>query len=219
MKRVPRNAVVSWMALMSLVPSDYLPLMQAANPQQQTTAKSRRAKSSGNKATQQASKKAAPQTAKKKSAKATGKRKTETSSDVKRQQEATNREIRQTEQQIKENDRSIKKGLSELGKLQDDISVSKKRISETTGKITSLSGKISSLESGISGNEAELQKLRDEYLKAVKKMRSARKNRSALAFVFASDNFNQALRRMRYLRQFSEWRDRQTAPWRRRPHS
>ena len=58
MKRVPRNAVVSWMALMSLVPSDYLPLMQAANPQQQTTAKSRRAKSSGNKATQQASKKA-----------------------------------------------------------------------------------------------------------------------------------------------------------------
>ncbi len=34
---------------------------------------------------------------------------------------------------------------------------------------------------------------------------------SGLAFVFASENFNQALRRMRYLRQFSRWKDRQSA--------
>ncbi len=42
-------------------------------------------------------------------------------------------------------------------------------------------------------------------------MRVARKNMSGLAFVFASENFNQALRRMRYLRQFSRWKDRQSA--------
>lgn len=138
-------------------------------------------------------------------------RKQETSADVKKQQEATQKEIKLTEQQIKENDRSIKKGLNELGKLEGDISASRKKIAETSGKISALKGKIGSLETGILKNESDLKKLRDEYLKAVKKMRVAQKNKSALAFVFASDNFNQALRRMRYLRQFSAWKDRQSA--------
>lgn len=135
----------------------------------------------------------------------------ETSADVKKRQEATQKEIRQTEQQIKENDRSVKMGLSELGKLEGDISASKNKIAATTKRISSLTGQISTLQGNITENEAQLKRLRDEYLKAVKKMRIARKNRSGLAFVFASENFNQALRRMRYLRQFSDWKDRQSA--------
>ncbi|MDE6443920.1 MAG: peptidoglycan DD-metalloendopeptidase family protein [Muribaculaceae bacterium] len=142
---------------------------------------------------------------------AKGSVKQETSADVKKKQEATQKEIRQTEQQIKENDRSIKKGLSDLGKIEGEISNSKQKIAVTSGKIAKLNGEISTLQAGIAGNEKELQRLRDEYLKAVKKMRVARKQKSDLAFIFASDNFNQALRRMRYLRQFSEWKDRQTA--------
>ena len=74
-----------------------------------------------------------------------------------------------------------------------------------------MTGRIGTLENGIKGNEKELQRLRTEYLKAVKKMRLARRNNSELAFIFASKSFNQALRRMRYLRQFSEWKDRQSA--------
>ncbi len=134
-----------------------------------------------------------------------------TSAEARRQQEATQREIRLTEQQIKENDRSIKAGLNELGKLETDISASRKIIQTTTGQINALTGQINSLESGIDGNEKELKRLREEYLKAVKKMRVARKNHSDLAFIFASESFNQALRRMRYLKQFSQWKDRQSA--------
>lgn len=134
-----------------------------------------------------------------------------TSAEARRQQEATQREIRLTEQQIKENDRSIKAGLNELGKLETDISASRKIIQTTTGQINALTGQINSLESGIAGNEKELKRLREEYLKAVKKMRVARKNHSDLAFIFASESFNQALRRMRYLKQFSQWKDRQSA--------
>ncbi len=136
--------------------------------------------------------------------------KNETSADVKKRQEATQKEIKLTEQQIKENEKSIKKGLNEIGKLEGDIAVSKKKIEETSGKINSLSTQITSLEGGIVKNESELKKLRDEYLNAVKKMRVARKNKSELAFIFASDNFHQALRRMRYLKQFSAWKDRQS---------
>ena len=137
--------------------------------------------------------------------------KQETSADVKQKQEATQKEIRQTEQQIKDNERSIKKGLNDLGRLEGDISLSKQKIETSTAKLARLNGEISTLQSAISTNEKELNRLREEYLKAVKKMRVARKQKSNLAFVFASENFNQALRRMRYLHQFSEWKDRQTA--------
>lgn len=139
------------------------------------------------------------------------KRRKETSSDVKRRAAATQKEIKLTEEQIKENDRSVRKGLNELGKLETEIATSKVRIKETSGRINYLTGKIDSLESDIASNEKELLKLRTEYLKAVKKMRVARKNNSDLAFIFASENFSQALRRMRYLRQFSSWKDRQSA--------
>ena len=136
--------------------------------------------------------------------------KTETSADVKKLQEATHKEIKQTEQQIRENEQKVKSSLNELGKIQDEIGVSKNKISATSIQINTLTGRISGLEKGISDNEKELQRLRDEYLKAVKKMRLARGGNSALSFIFSSDNFSQALRRMRYLRQFSEWKERQS---------
>lgn len=134
----------------------------------------------------------------------------ETSADVKKRQEATQKEIKLTEEQIRENERQVRTGLSELGKLSEDIDVSKKKIAVTAGEIATLDTRISGLEAGISTNEKELKRLKDEYLKAVKKMRLARRGNSTLAFIFASENFNQALRRMRYLRQFSEWKDRQS---------
>ncbi len=130
---------------------------------------------------------------------------------MKKKQEATQKEIRLTEEQIKENERQVKNGLNELGKLQTDISASKSKIASTATRITNLNNQISGLETDITTNEKELQRLRDEYLKAVKKMRLTRRGNSALTFIFASENFNQALRRMRYLRQFSEWKDRQSA--------
>lgn len=136
--------------------------------------------------------------------------KPETSAEAKRRQEATQKEIRETEQQIRENEKSVKSGLSELGKLEGDIAASKNKIAATTKQISSLNGQISGLEKSIATNEGELARMREEYLKALKKMRLSRKRNSGLAFVFASENFNQALRRMRYLRQFSEWKDRQT---------
>lgn len=136
--------------------------------------------------------------------------KPETSADVKKRQEATQREIRQTEQQIKENERSVRAGLSELGKLETDIAASRKKIKESTDLISGLDGQIADLEEGILSNERELEKMRTQYLQAIKKMRATSRNRSALAFIFSSDSFHQAYRRMRYLRQFAEWKERQS---------
>lgn len=136
--------------------------------------------------------------------------KPETSADVKKRQEATQKEIKLTEQQIKENERSVRAGLSELGKLESEMAVSRKKIKESSDLISDLNSQISDLEDGIQSNERELEKMRDQYLQAIRKMRGTSRNRSALAFVFSSESFHQAYRRMRYLRQFAEWKERQS---------
>lgn len=135
--------------------------------------------------------------------------KPKTSAEAKRQREAAQKEIKLTEQQIKENDLKVKNGLSELGKLQGDIKITKGKIDELTTKLNVLNKNINGLETQITKNEKDLQSLRNEYLKAVKKMRLTRKNQSDLAFIFSSGSFNQAIRRVRYLKEFSKWKDRQ----------
>ncbi len=135
---------------------------------------------------------------------------TQSAAEMKRQQSETRREIQLTQEQIKENDRSIKKSLLELGRIESDMAVTQRQIDATSRQVGELDTRITSLQTKISDNESHLASLRAQYLKAVKKMRATRRNASTLAFIFASESFNQALRRMRYLRQFSEWKDRQT---------
>lgn len=136
--------------------------------------------------------------------------KRETSADVKRQHDAARREIKLTEEQIRKNDAAVKRNLDMLGKLQGDIDVSKQKVAQAGAKVNALKGKISTLQGRVSEDERQLQRLRAEYLKAVKAMRTKRKEKSMLAFIFSSKNFNEAVRRIRYLKQFVTWRDNQT---------
>lgn len=131
----------------------------------------------------------------------------ETSADLRRQQEATQKEIRETRKQIQENEAAVKKNLNELGKLEEDIAVGKKRVAEASGKVATLNRQIDALEKRISDEENDLSKMRAEYLKAVRQMRTKSKGKSTLAFIFSSKSFNEALRRMRYMKRFSEWRE------------
>lgn len=130
-----------------------------------------------------------------------------TSAEAKRLQEAAQREISQTKEKIRLNDREIKEGLADLNLLSAEIKTGRTKVSDLNKKVSSLQNEITTLNADISKNEAELQRMRDEYLKAVKKMRLNQKNQSMLAFIFSSKDFNQAMRRMRYIRQFSKWKE------------
>lgn len=134
----------------------------------------------------------------------------ETSSDLKRQEAAARQEIKKTEAEIRANDKEISKGISNLRKLEGDIAVSKKEVSTLTSQVGNIKGRIDALEGQIARKDSTLKLLRAEYLKAVKKMRVARKKNSDMAFLFSSGSFSQAMRRMRYLRDFSAWKDRQS---------
>lgn len=146
----------------------------------------------------------------KKKQRGTSKGKAETSDDVKRRETAARQDIRRTREQIKLNDAEISKGLGELGRLEGDINVSKQKVATSTRNVQNLQNRIGQLENTISAGEKELARMRAEYLKAVKKMRTKRREKSTLAFVFSAGSFNEAMRRMRYLKQFSAWRENQS---------
>lgn len=133
------------------------------------------------------------------------------SAEAKRMQEAAQKEIMLTKEQLRLNEEKVKTGLADLNRLSDDIATGRTKVADLQKKVNTLAAEIGSLGSQIEKNEADLQRMREEYLKAVKKMRLTRGSKSALAFIFSSDNFNQALRRLRYMKQFSAWKEKQTA--------
>lgn len=136
--------------------------------------------------------------------------KKETSAEVRRQADATQKEITRTKQQIRDNEAGVRAGLSELSRLQEQISLSSKRVETLNKKVGELGAEITALEKSMEKERQEIARLREEYLKAVKKMRTSRKNSSALAFIFSAENFNQGMRRMRYLREFSSWKEKRS---------
>lgn len=131
--------------------------------------------------------------------------------EAKRMQEAAQRDIQQTKEKIRLNEQQIKTGLSDLNRLSSEIAAGRTHVEGLQRKVTALNGEISNLGREITKNEADLKLMREEYLKAVKKMRLTKKSQSTLAFIFASENFNQAMRRIRYMRQFSAWKERKSS--------
>ena len=134
----------------------------------------------------------------------------QTSSEARKRRADVEKEIKQTEAQIKENDARVTRQLSELGKLEGEIESNTRRINSLNAQIFKLNKEVSGLEGSIDTNESELKNLREEYLESIKRMRVARKGKSDLAFIFSSKSVSQAMRRMRYLKEFSSWKARQT---------
>lgn len=134
----------------------------------------------------------------------------ESKAELQRRQQAAQAEIAETRRKIQENDRQVSRNLAELGKLQGDIETAKRQVAATRSQVTTLQNRIGTLEGKIAQGDKEVARMRGEYLKAVKAVRKRKGSNSTLAYLFSSKSFGEARRRMRYLREFSEWRKKQT---------
>lgn len=135
----------------------------------------------------------------------------ESAAEAKRREAETQKEIARTKEQIRKNEAQVKKSLNELGRIQSDIIAGEKVVKHTSSEVNSLDAKISRLEEEIILGEAQLAKMRNDYLSALKKIRAKRNSHSDLAFIFASKDFKQAMQRMRFLREISAWRQKRSS--------
>lgn len=130
------------------------------------------------------------------------------SNSVRRQQQQTAQQIRETDAQIKENNRLVTRRLNQLNQLNAEIAGCDAEIKQLQGRIDSIKVTSQIITDSIAGMETRLATLRDVFAKALRSSRQGRESMGSMAFVFSSETFGQAFRRLRALQQFGKWRKR-----------
>ena len=146
-------------------------------------------------------------TAKKKSQKAPAVR---TSADVRKQRQQTEQQIAKTSRQLTLTEGQITDRLNRVGKLEHSIAGTEVEVKRLQTRLDSISAIATAVRDSIAEREQELAQLRGLYIQAVRASRRSRREMNTISFLFSSDSFNQAYRRMRYLEQYSAWRRRKT---------
>lgn len=72
-----------------------------------------------------------------------------------------------------------------------------------------IGGKIEQNQDLISAFEKDIIQLKDEYARMITQAYKTRNNADKVMYIFASDDFDQAYRRMKYLQQLSNYRQQQ----------
>lgn len=128
---------------------------------------------------------------------------------VKREQSDVRRKVKETSGQLDDNRRRAAKSLRELNAIDADIDRKSLEISRIEGNVAACDAKITLITDSMKASEARLATLRSNYAAAVRKMQRNLSSADRLSFILSSSSLHEAWRRMRYLKQFSKWRDRQ----------
>ena len=137
----------------------------------------------------------------------------QTKEDLKRQKLALEQEINHTSDLLKKTQKNKNKSLNYLKVLEAQINNKEQllitldiEIKLLNKQVTKTNSEILNTETFIFNEEKNLENLKDEYAKIIYAFFRKRGTRSNLAFIISSDNFNQAYKRLIYLKQYSDFR-------------
>lgn len=135
-------------------------------------------------------------------------RKPMTAAEVKRQKQQNAKEMREARQQIQLNTRETEKQLNQLNLVESEIGECESRIRGLNTRVDSLTRLMTVVNDSINVLDTHLNNITKTYAKQLRKSQGRREQTSDLAFIFSSNSFAQAYRRMQSLRQFDKWRRR-----------
>lgn len=115
-------------------------------------------------------------------------------------------DIATTNKLLKKTSKDKEMTLNEVSLLNKKIKQREKLIQAYNEQIAVLDKEISKGQGNIKTLNADLKNLRKEYAQMVAFANKNRSHYDKLEFIFASDDFNQAFSRLRYIRQFTESR-------------
>lgn len=119
---------------------------------------------------------------------------------------ALQKEIETANKLLKETSKNKQVTLNQVSLMDQKIKNRQKLINAYNEQIKVLDRNIKQGENNITRLNGELKKLRGEYAKMVQFAYRNRSHYDQLEFLFASEDFNQASRRMRYIQQFADAR-------------
>ncbi len=118
-------------------------------------------------------------------------------------------EIKQTNQQLEETKKTKQSNLRQLQLIDRKIGQREDLITEIGSELNVLDGKVTNLGDTILRLNQDLQQLKDEYATLICATYKNRNQYNSLVFLFSAKDFNQAFKRMQYLKQYTEYRQSQ----------
>lgn len=134
---------------------------------------------------------------------------TQTIKELEERKNKTEKEIEFTNKLLTETEQKRIQSLNQLNLLKRQIVLRKNLISDLEIKIQLLKQQISDKELLISELQKDLENLKKEYAKLIRFAWTNKSDLDILVFIFASDDFNQAYRRLRFYQQFIKFREKQ----------
>lgn len=133
----------------------------------------------------------------------------QTSAELKRQRERLNREINLLNQSLKQTSNDKTLTLKQVNALNTQISLREKKISTISSEMRLIEREMEKNTQEIKKLEAQLEKLKKDYASMIRFAFRNKNGYNKMMFIFASQDFNQAFKRVKYLQQFSESRKNQ----------
>jgi septal ring factor EnvC (AmiA/AmiB activator) len=132
-------------------------------------------------------------------------------SELEKKRARLQREIRQTNEELKSTRKSRSSATAQLNALKKKIELREELIRTINSEISDIDTQISSANKDIDSLQQRMEALRESYAEMIRFAQRNRNSYQKLMYLFASDDFNQALKRIRYLHQYSESRQTQAA--------
>jgi septal ring factor EnvC (AmiA/AmiB activator) len=115
-------------------------------------------------------------------------------------------EIKFNEKQLSQTKTSIKASFEELLTLRKQISLRESLIQNTQAEVSALNNQIKKNTEVIKALEEDLRKLREQYAEVVVLSYKNQKIKQKATLILSAENFNEAFRRLNYLRKYGSYR-------------
>jgi len=134
----------------------------------------------------------------------------QTLNELKARKEKTKKEIEYINQLLNETGANTKASLNKLSMLNQQIELRHNLINDYSSQLTLLQKSIDDNLFVIEQLTTDLEQLRTQYSNMIKQAYRNKGSYSQLVFLLSSENFNQAYKRMLYIRQMARYRQKQS---------
>jgi septal ring factor EnvC (AmiA/AmiB activator) len=117
--------------------------------------------------------------------------------------------IKETEQELEATKKDKKASIGQLRALQNKLSERQKLIGNINSQIDQISTNIELSSTEVTMLRQKLEELKMRYAQTIRYAYENRSTYDMMAFIFSSSDFNDAVRRMQYLKKFREYRKHQ----------
>lgn len=129
--------------------------------------------------------------------------------ELEKRRESLLQSIKETQDQLEATKKDKKASLSQLRALQSKLAERQKLISNINQEIGAINKDIQYSSKEISDLQRKLGTLKVRYAQSVRYAYKHRSSYSMIAFLFSSSDFNQAIRRLKYLKKYRDYRKEQ----------